>query len=328
MAIENDNSIILELQRRRNESADLLESRKREIENLIPEIKILNKKITANALALSKEKMKKVLDQNAIDELEGTRNRLIYEKNDLLIKNGVPENYLKPVYTCAFCKDRGYLENGKQCNCVKQLIINKTYSMSNIGDRLEYENFQNFDIDIFSDDIIPEEESSQKDRMFEILTASEFFVYNFLHGNEENKNLLFYGRTGLGKSFLCSCIAKEIMDSGYTVIYQTSFTLMEIIEKYRFNRRECTPIDEANFRSLFECDLLIIDDLGTEMANSFTTSELFNILNDRIINNKKIIISTNIDILDMGSIYSDRILSRILGYFSIHKFIGKDRRFK
>ncbi|WGX76260.1 ATP-binding protein [Paraclostridium bifermentans] len=148
---------------------------------------------------------------------------------------------------------------------------------------------------------------------------------NFDKDNDEN--MLFYGDTGLGKSFMCNCVAKELLDKGYLVIYQTAFKMFEIIEEYKFKNSD-DHITKDNYNNLFDCDLLIIDDLGTELTNSFTNSELFNILNTRLLSGKKTIISTNLSPMQLGDIYAQRIFSRIFDRFRMVKFIGNDLRWE
>ena len=138
---------------------------------------------------------------------------------------------------------------------------------------------------------------------------------------------MFYGDTGLGKTFMCNCIAKSLLDKGHLVIYQTAFKMFEIIEDYKFKNAD-SHISKENYENLFDCDLLIIDDLGTELTNSFTNSELFNILNTRLLSGKKTIISTNLSPMQLGSNYAQRIFSRLFDRFKMVKFIGKDLRWE
>ena len=136
---------------------------------------------------------------------------------------------------------------------------------------------------------------------------------------------MFYGETGLGKTFLTNCIAKALLDRGKIVIYQTSFKLLEILEDLRFNN---DTKDRTKYNLLFEADLLIIDDLGTEMTNTFTNSEIFNIINSRLLSNKKTIVSTNLSPKEMMDRYDDRIFSRLFSKFTVLHFYGKDLRWE
>ena len=248
------------------------------------------------------------------------------EKQALLDSWNVPKGYLDIQYECNSCKDRGFLPNGKKCNCLKQAIINESYKMSNLSRMLEKQNQCTYDDSIFSEEVDPSTGVSPKRQNMQlILSDCDEFIYDFDKDND--KNLLFYGDTGLGKTFMSSYIAKELLDKGYLVIYQTAFKMFEIIEEYKF-RNSDNHLSREDYENLFECDLLIIDDLGTELTNSFTISELFIILNTRLLNGKKTIISTNLNPAQLGELYSQRIFSRIFDKFKMIKFVGADLRWQ
>ena len=207
-----------------------------------------------------------------------------------------------------------------KCNCLKQQIINEAYKMSNLSRMLKTQNFSTLIHTIFS---------IEKDENL-IYLHSKIYLKLYLYVNAlflilikiMDENLLFYGDTGLGKTFMCNCIAKYLLDKGYLVIYQTAFKMFEIIEDYKFKNAD-NHISKDNYENLFDCDLLIIDDLGTELTNSFTNSELFNILNTRLLAGKKTIISTNLSPMQLGSNYAQRIFSRVFDRFKMVKFIRK-----
>ena len=197
--------------------------------------------------------------------------------------------------------------------------------MSNIGNLLNKENFQTFNIEVFSDNKFPGEDLTTRENMTDIVGLAEGFISNFEEDNGEN--LLFYGTTGLGKTFLCNCIAKALLDKNKTVIYQTAFTILDILEKRKFGK-DSNQVNDYQYNLLFSADLLIIDDLGTEVSNAFTNAEIFNIVNTRIISGKKTLISTNLTPKEITEIYTDRIFSRILDKFIPLKFYGKDLRWE
>ena len=163
-----------------------------------------------------------------------------------------------------------------------------------------------------------------RENMVNISSICEGFVSNFKENNEEN--LLFYGTTGLGKTFMCNCIAKALLDKNKIVIYQTAFKILEIIERRRFGRDE-NRFDDFQYNLLFDADLLIIDDLGTELSNAFTNAEVFNIVNTRLINGTKTIISTNLTPKEISETYTDRVFSRVLEKFIPLRFYGPDLRY-
>ena len=260
-----------------------------------------------------------------VEKVKKAIEALKMEKAYLLTESNISPDYMEIKYDCYLCKDTGYLENGNKCNCLKQELINRAYRMSNLGNVLKKENFKTFNIELFSDSKFPGEEFTPKENMTDIVGIAEGFISNFDEVNGEN--LLFYGSTGLGKTFLCNCIAKALLDKNKIVIYQTAFTILDILERRRFGK-DNSEISEYQYNLLFDADLLIIDDLGTEITNTFTNAEIFNIVNTRIISDKKTLISTNLTPKEITEIYTDRVFSRILDKFVPLKFYGKDLRWE
>ncbi|MBU5308370.1 ATP-binding protein [Clostridioides mangenotii] len=319
--------ILKKYEERRDENELLLEKRKKQVYNRFPQIKGIDDEISLIGLKLAKSVLTNPNDRESIvhksrEEIEALRAR----KCKVLADNSIPDNYLEMKYHCNMCKDKAFLPNGEKCNCFKQEIINEAYKMSNIENVLNKENFSNFNLEIFSTEKSKERGVSPRENIFEILTYCEDYVHNF--NPIQSNNILFYGSTGLGKTYMCNCIAKDLLDKGYLVIYQTSFRILEILEDYKFRRDSEGKISEENYKNLFDCDLLIIDDLGTELTNTFTSSELFNIVNTRLTAGKSIIISTNLTPSQIGETYTQRTLSRILDQFKIYDFFGSDLRWE
>ena len=315
--------ILLEYERKRDANKKRREDRIADIYRRVPEIKLIDDEIKKVGLSLSRALIND--PENSHKHLEKLKNKLKQLSQDkafLLTENNIPLEYLDEEYHCNMCKDTGFISNGEKCNCFKQQIINHTYSMSNIKNILEKENFQTFDINLFSNEAFEDQVNTPRENMMYILNVCEGFVFNFEHENEEN--LLFYGPTGLGKTFLANCIAKSLLDKGKMVIYQTAFKIFELLEEIRFHNTK----DREESSLLFEADLLIIDDLGTELTNTFTNSELFNIINSRLLANKKTIISTNLTPKEIIDRYDDRISSRLFSKFTMLKFYGKDLRWE
>ena len=243
----------------------------------------------------------------------------------MLAEAGLPVDYLNPIYTCEKCKDKGYLEDGSRCSCMKQRITAYLHRSSHIERQIEKNNFGNFRLDIYSDMPFADEGISPRQNMEEILTVAENFVATFDEAND--MNLLLYGPTGLGKTFLSHAVAAELMAAGKSVVYETAFGMVRIFEEKTFNRDADDEIKMA-YDSLFTADLLIIDDLGAELNNSFTNSQLFNIVNSRMIDGKKMIINTNLTPNELSAVYGDRIFSRIFHKFVPMAFFGKDLRWE
>lgn len=327
MKKSREREILLEYENTRNKNLRIQEENIRLVYEKIPEIKNIDNAIRKIGLKITRGAIDG-LSEKEIDDLENNLDTLIEEKNLLLSSNSMQNDILDLKYDCEYCKDTGFLDSGEKCKCLKQKILNESYKMSNIDKVLDENNFDNFKFNIFSGSLVEGYEKSPRENIKEIFLEASSFINHFDKNREDRKdNLLFTGETGLGKTYMSSCIAREIISAGYTVIYQTAFTLMDVIEKYKFKTESFSILDEENYNNLFTSDLLIIDDLGTELINSFTISELFNIINSRINSKKKIIISTNLDIGKIGEFYTDRVLSRILGNFKIYEFYGTDLRF-
>ena len=320
------NEILAEYERLRDHEQRELAKRKTFVHNKIPRIKSIDDEIAATGVLIARSILNHPKDyEKALTEIQSKMEFLRQEKAILLTENNIPLDYLEPAFQCPHCKDTGYNTNGKKCSCFKQKLINRAYAMSNLSKVLEKQNFQTFNINVFSDERFENRDLTPRQNMLQVLNVCEGFVHNF--DSKQRENLLFYGTTGLGKTFMCNCIAKALLDKGKIVVYQTAFKILEILEDYKFNRNRA-PDTEMSYQLLFDCDLLIIDDLGTEMTNTFTNTEVFNILNTRLIQDKDILISTNLSPMELANTYSDRVFSRIVGEFTLLEFYGKDVRWE
>ena len=254
----------------------------------------------------------------AHDRLESLKAK----RTDLIVKAGFPADYLQPPFDCPDCQDTGFI-GSERCHCFKQAAINIVYKQSNLSSILEKENFDNFNLSYYSEDYF-EGQNTESARA----TAQKAFeqANNFVHNFKQNGgNLLLLGQTGCGKTFLSNCIAKALLDQGVSVVYFTAFELFDVFEKQTFKK----DLDVSDIHDhIFDCDLLIIDDLGTEFINSFTTSRLFQCLNERLLRDKSTIISTNLSLSNMRDRYTERITSRVFSQYSIIHLIGEDIRIK
>ncbi len=317
------NDILKGYESKRLKAKKMKEKRIAEIYIKLPRVKEIDEEITRAGLSISKSILTGASNrEELLNRLKTNLDKLRQEKAILLTENNIPLQYLEEEYECSRCKDTGFSGSGTKCSCFKQQLINYAYSMSNLRDVLKKENFQTFDINLFSTESQDDSQVSQRENMLEVLNVCEGFVFNFEKNNGEN--LLFYGPTGLGKTFLTNCIAKSLLDRGKIVIYQTAFKIFEIIEDVHFHNQG----EREKYQLLFNADLLIIDDLGTEFSNGFTNSELFNIINSRLLSNKKTIISTNLPPKGIIERYDDRIFSRLISKYTVLKFFGKDLRWQ
>ena len=282
------------------------------------------KDIDASIASISVKQAQKLLsgDKSAINKLKEQIKSFQNERQAIFGEMGYPADFFEPVYTCPDCKDTGYI-NGQKCHCFKQAIIDTVYAQSNIRNILSRENFSVLSYDYYSDEAVnPSTGLTARQTFMNAVTECHRFIDDF---DNKPKNIFFYGDTGVGKTFLSNCVAKELLDNGRSVIYFTAFQLFDILSKGVFEKDADAIVAHQN---IFDCDLLIIDDLGTELANSFTTSQLFLCVNERILRQKSTIISTNLSMNQMVDVYSERTLSRISSNYSIIKLFGDDIRIK
>ena len=324
--------LLREYDKKRSIAINNAEKRKQELLNANPKLQEIDKELslisiqTSKAILTADEKEKEKL----LNDLRKKSNSLIKEKNNFIKELSKTNNYLEPHFECSMCDDTGYVTKaGKTtlCTCLKQRIFDIAYNKSNMGN-LEKENFANFNLRMFSDKPNKElykSEMSPRENIELIKEKSVSFIENFDDPNE--KNIIFTGSTGLGKTFMINCIANEILKQGKTVLYQTAPVMLDSILDYRFGKN-----NEFNYNDLLNVDLLIIDDLGTESSNNMKFSELFNILNTRLLNQNhhitKTIISTNLSLNNLFKTYDERIFSRLVGYYNICRFFGEDLRYK
>lgn len=305
------------------ESASKLMDRRKKLYLAVPEIEAIDNEISMVGIKTAQAAMKSPDEaKEAAIALKERLDGLNMKKRELMAKAGFPRDYLKPVYKCDKCRDTGFID-GRQCSCFTQKIVEMAYDGSNMREITKYENFDSFNINFYSENQMAGENMSPRENMQRILAVCLEFTKNF---SKKTCNLMFYGPSGLGKTFLCSCIARELLDKGYTVLYATSPQLFKAIEKERFSRTDENEDRRTINDDIQAVDLLIIDDLGTELNTSFTSSELFDILNTRLIASKPVIISTNLLFEEIQERYSERITSRIMGDYKPLKFYGEDIR--
>ena len=315
------NAIFRQYDARQLENQRIVSQRIQYIYKEIPRIREIDDTIASISIAQAKKLLEG--DESASTDLKEQLHRLTLEKQELMHSHGYPQDYLVPPYTCPDCKDTGYID-GKKCHCFKQAAIDFVYTQSNIKRILEKENFQNFSYDYYSDtEVNPATGLTSLATAQQAVKSCKDFVRHFEEKNSPLKNLLLCGDTGTGKTFLSNCIAKELLDQGHSVIYLTAFELLEILESNKFSRE---PADSEDYQNIFDCDLLIIDDLGAELSNSFTNSQLFLCLNERILRQNSTIISTNLNLKQLADTYSERIVSRIASGYKMIQLFGYDIR--
>ncbi len=248
-------------------------------------------------------------------ELKKRIREVTEKKRTLLVNAGYPENYLSPVYDCPDCRDTGYID-GVKCHCLKKAEIAILYDQSHLKQLIRDNNFS-----LLSEEFYEGEDLQRFRRAVQICRS---FVNNFNSGYE---NLYLYGTVGTGKSFLSICTAREVLLKGNSVLYFSAAGLFETLSSYVFGNRSREELQRFT-EELYNCDLLIIDDLGTELPNAFVSAQLFSCINERHLNRKSTIISTNLSLGELQDRYSDRILSRISSDYTVCRLTGPDIRLR
>lgn len=265
--------------------------------------------------SLSVAQGKKLLfgDEAALEKLRKSLGDLKKQKKQLLTEAGLSADYLEPIYSCPDCRDTGYIDREK-CHCLRQAEISLLYEQSGLQEILANNNFSLLSYEYHSgEDLLHFEKAVEN---------CKNFIKNF---DSDYHNLFFYGTVGTGKSFLSGCVAKELMDRGHSVIYFGATGLFDLLSSTSFDTKSREE-RQNTYSDLYQCDLLIIDDLGTELTNQFTASQLFSLLNERHIGRKATVISTNLSLRELQDRYSDRIFSRITSNFEVCKLTGADIR--
>ena len=330
MNTDNLKTLLIKYDQKRNSAIASARQKKYEIFDKIPELESVENSINSLSIKAIQITLTSRDKKDDIDKINKEISELKKNRTKILKEHGLSEKDFEPVFECKKCKDTGYIENenGKiLCNCIKQELYNIEYNNSNIYD-LKNQNFKNFKLDCYSDVVDVEKygkKISPRENISSIKKICEEFIENF--DDPHQSNLLFCGSPGLGKTFLSSCIANELITRGKTVLYQTAPIMLDNIIDYKFGKIENNVCNAIN-----NVDLLIIDDLGTEARNTIKITELFNIINTRLLNqdNKitKTIISTNLSLQDLYDIYEERIVSRIIGNYNACYFFGDDIRMK
>ena len=302
------------------ENRALENDRKKEIYDKIPRIQEIDNLIASSSINAVRSWLKQ--GTNAMEDVQQQNGKLIAEKQQLLETNGYPPDYLQPVYTCPLCKDTGRVGNA-YCSCFKQAAISLLYRQSTLDRILQTENFDHFDLSYYARENDGKHPFTPYENMNNILNKTRSFIETF---DKEGGNLLFYGETGLGKTYLSNCIAKSLLDTQHTVLYQTAIHLFEDVCGDVIMKKNQNADSQETYRYLYSCDLLIIDDLGTEFTNSFVSSELYDILNTRMREGKSTVISTNLNLQELTERYSDRITTRIFAEYKVFHFYGSNIR--
>ncbi len=306
-----------ELENIRNGNHQIDQYRRSEVLVKIPEISDLEAELMKNGTAL----LKCVLNKGqGFDEIKSNIQSLQKKKSDLLVKNGFPEDYLEETVNCKLCRDTGF-KDGKRCSCHKLLIMKYISQNSNLTGYMRKQNFESFDFSLFTN-----QDSGNDGNVLKVAKKLCDTALDFAETfDKTGKNLYISGNSGTGKTYLSSCIANRALERGKTVYYQSAYKLFEMFENVKFQKGTEEDNDEA-IKYVYDADLLIIDDIGTEFVTQYTAATFFDILNSRINSSKSTIISTNLSFEDIEEIYGTRVTSRIYGEYTLLCTIGEDLR--
>ena len=305
---------------RREDSEKKAEARARLFDSLEPEYGKLRKEMIESvkeaikSIDMKPEEAPTFLQQQKIRNLNAQQ-----QIKALLAKHDLPEDYLEVRYHCPVCQDTG-IDGNRLCECHLEVLKKLAYDEAGSKSPLKFCSFADFRLDYYSDRVNPEYGCSPRQRMGEILDYCKSYAATF---DPDSPSLLFFGETGLGKTHLSLSIAGEVINAGYSVIYNSAQNIFNELQKERFGKGD----SDGRFEPMvLECDLLVIDDLGAEFSTQFTNAALYNIVNTRINSSLPTIISTNLNIKEIEERYTRRISSRLIGEYAVINFIGEDVR--
>ncbi|WP_099204647.1 ATP-binding protein [Scatolibacter rhodanostii] len=304
---------LTELESRRRDAMQKADAQVSYFFTLCPRAEEIRQKQASNGAKVAKAVLSGQSAKAALEKLKNENLALQAEFDKLAREHGFTNHQLNPQYSCTKCDDKGFID-GKMCSCLKNLQKAIAYERLNVNLPLENCSFSAFSLQYYQG-----ESRQHMQRIFDYCTryAAQF--------HENAPSLFFKGRTGLGKTHLALAIANEVIAKGYGVIYSAVQNFAVSLEKERFERGNDWETSDTNSQ-LLSCDLLIIDDLGTEFSSSYVNAALYNLINTRLIARKPTIISTNLSMKDLEDRYSERFASRIAGQYGRFEFVGNDIR--
>lgn len=292
------------------------ELRRSEVHLAIPEVERIDNALRMTGLSLMEASLHGEDVDARIAEVRQTNETLRRQRAALLVAGGYPADYTEIRYECPLCGDTGFVDT-KMCVCMKKKLVEAGFEASGMGNLLREQSFANFDLSYYQGD------PAAHRRMEQILSRMKLYAETFEAG--KSGNLVLFGGTGLGKTHLSSAVAGAVIEKGYDVLYVSAVSLLADFEREQFRNSGGgdTGTDTSRY---FSCDLLIIDDLGTEMNTAFTTSRLYNLINTRLNQHRATVINTNLTQDEFRKRYWDRITSRVLGEYTVLPFLGTDIR--
>ena len=321
MAYNKNNYVRIkeEFSQKHRDKVNAADERKFLLESKYPELAEIDAALRLTAMKIYGALF--VNERESLDKIKEENEKYQIKQKSFLKEHGYSEDYLLPHYDCPICEDRGTV-GFNMCSCMKKALIMAGYESSGMGNLINNCSFENFDLSHFkSNDTLYE-------NMKTVYSICKSYTREFTTDSAlvcgGSPNLIMTGATGLGKTHLSAAIAKGLIDRGYDVVYDTALDIFSNFESERFGTERYNENKKSGL--YFDCDVLIIDDLGTELTNQFTTMILFNLINTRLNRKKAMIINTNLSLKELRGRYADRITSRILGEFRPLQFCGTDYR--
>ncbi len=305
---------------------DEAQNAKNALYSMYPRIEEIDREISTLAISSARKIAEKKISVEEATDIMHKKAALLRDERARILKDNTVTEY-KPEYQCKLCKDTGRDENGKKCRCYMQkmrsLITLPNEKINQNSDFFKNSTFDNFKLSYYPD--IKDASCGFVPRKMMQMNYAKCLGFANNFAPEKSGNMLLYGPSGLGKSFMAASIYNRVSENGYYAMYKSSYALFQFLEDYKFgrvNREEYALC----YESIYDCDLLIIDDFGTEFINSYTQSVFFDLLNTRLINSKSIVISTNLNFDKIKEIYQDRVSSRLQNEFTTLFFCGEDIR--
>lgn len=313
---ENYIRVTAEFERKAESAVNDAKQRTEAAELIIPGLREVNQELSSTGFAIMSAIMNNPEKLNEkLAEIEKRNNELLEKKHALLTAAGYPKDFTDVHYECEKCGDTGYAD-GKMCSCLRSALIIAGYESSGIANLLRTQTFESFSLNYYKNNL------KSYENMCRVFETVKKYAQNFR--GKDSGNLAFFGGTGLGKTHLSSAIARTVIEKGFDVMYVTAISMMSDFEYQRFGSAASPDISPVS--RYFDCDLLIIDDLGTEISNQFSITTLYNVIDTRLKTGKPIILSTNLSEDELRKRYWDRITSRIFGEFRLLLFSGIDVR--
>ncbi|MBC8536683.1 ATP-binding protein [Feifania hominis] len=305
---------------RRRENESERQRRKDEVYAKLPRLREIEREIAQTSIALTRTILRGGPVKETVKKIKESNMALRAERTELLAELSLPYDYLDVKPHCRRCGDEGFV-GGRMCGCFARELKKAAYEMSNLGGALRDQSFKNFKLDYYSDEAkVTDGKLTER----ELMSKNYETVKKFAEGFDTDRmlGLLFFGGPGLGKTHLSTAVARELIDSGHSVVYETAPDIFAKYERERFGRLD-QPGDLDQYE---QTDLLIVDDLGTEFSSPFVQSVFFSLVNSRMIHGRKTIVSTNLALKDLSVRYGEKIISRIFGEFGMLHFVGTDVR--